>query len=181
MSSYIALLRGINVSGQNKIKMTDLKQLFIDIGFSKVVTYIQSGNVIFQSDLLEISTIEQLIIKEIEKKFGYSIKVLVITKTHLTTIFESNPFLERENTDVTKLYVTLLNKQPDIKRIEQIEQLKTTNQDTFVIIDKTVYLHCPIGYGRTKLNNNLFERKLNVDATSRNWRTISKLIELSNQ
>lgn len=181
MGTYIALLRGINVTGHNKIKMTELKQLFIDSGFREVVTYIQSGNVIFQSEQSDISKIEQSIIKVIEKHFGYSIKVLVVTKSHLAAIFNSNPFIERENIDLTKLYVTLLSNQPEIDGIEQIEELLATNDDAFEVIDKSVYLYCPNGYGRTKLNNNLFEKKLNSSATTRNWKTITKLIELSNQ
>ncbi len=181
MSTYIALLRGINVTGHNKIKMIHLKQLFVDLGFSGVVTYIQSGNVIFQSEQLVISNIEQIIIKAIKKHFGYSIKVLVVTKSQLSTIFNSNPFIERKNIDMTKLHVTLLSKQTYIVGIEQIEGLIATNDDEFIVIDKSVYLYCPNGYGRTKLNNNLFEKKLKADATTRNWKTITKLIELSNQ
>lgn len=181
MGTYIALLRGINVTGHNKIKMTELKQLFIDSGFSEVVTYIQSGNVIFQSEQLDILKIEQIIIKAVEKQFGYSIKVLVVTKSQLAAIFNSNPFIERENIDTTKLYVTLLSNQPEIDGIEQIEGLTATNDDAFKVIDKSVYLYCPNGYGRTKLNNNLFEKKLKSSATTRNWKTITKLIELSNQ
>lgn len=103
MTIYIALLRGINVSGHNKIKMVELKQLFNDLGFNEVTTYIQSGNVIFQSEELATNKIEQIIIEAIEKKFGYSIKVLVLTKNDLKTIFESNPFIQRENIDITKL------------------------------------------------------------------------------
>ncbi len=119
--------------------------------------------------------------KAIEKKFGYLIKVLVLTKHHLQGIFKDNPFPERKYTDITKLHATLLLLKPDIAGVEQIERLITTNHDAFVIIDKTVYVHCPNGYGRTKFNNNFFEKKLKTDATTRNWKTISKLIELSNQ
>ncbi len=160
--------------------MAELKQLFSTIGFYKVVTYIQSGNVIFQSEQVETPKIEQRIHKAIENQFGYNINVLVIAKSQLTTIFNSNPFLKRENIDRTKLCVTLLNKKPDITGIEHIKELIATNDDTFEIIDKSVYLYCPNGFGRTKLSNNLFEKKLKSPATTRNWRTITTLIELSN-
>ena len=80
MNTYIALLRGINVSGHNKIKMVDLQKLFIHMGHSNVLTYIQSGNVIFSSEEINISTLEQTIIHEIEKQFSYVIKVLVLKK-----------------------------------------------------------------------------------------------------
>lgn len=181
MTIYIALLRGINVSGHNKIKMVELKQLFIDLGFNEVTTYIQSGNVIFQSEELATNKIEQIIIEAIEKKFGYSIKVLVLTKNDLKTIFESNPFIQRENIDITKLHVTILKTKPETEGIESIENLIVTSDDEFKILNKSVFLYCPNGAGNTKLTINLFEKKLKTVATSRNWKTITKLVELSNQ
>ena len=181
MKTYIALLRGINVSGHNIIKMNELKQLFSSLGFKNSTSYIQSGNVVFQSELVDISAIKQLIIDAINRKFSYSIKILVLTKNQLSTIFKANPFLERENIDIKKLHVTILDKQPDIEGIVYIEGLTASSDDKFKIVDKSVYVYCPNGQARTKLTNNLFEKKLKTDATSRNWKTISKLIELSNQ
>lgn len=182
MTTYIALLRGINVSGHHKIKMTELKQLFLDLGYHDVSTYIQSGNVIFKSYIKEPILIEDTIISAISKHFGHTIKVLILTKNELTTIFNSNPFLAKDPTmDISKLYVTILNKKADLARIPHIEIHIETSDDEFQLIENTIYLHCPKGYGNTKLNNNLFEKKLQVTATTRNWKTISKLVELSNQ
>lgn len=179
--TYIALLRGINVSGHHKIKMTDLKQLFLDLGYRNVATYIQSGNVIFKSNIKEPIFIEDTVITAIQKHFGHDIKVLVLTKNELTTIFDSNPFLAKDPTmDISKLHVTILNNKPDLAGIQTIEILVATNNDEFQLIENTIYLHCPNGYGNTKLNNNLFEKKLMATATTRNWNTISKLVELSN-
>ena len=112
METYIALLRGINVGGHNKMKMLELKQLFVDLGYLDVVSYIQSGNVIFNSKKLHTVEIEKSIIDAIEKQFAYSIKVLVLTKTELNTIFNSNPFILKHNLDVSKLSITLLNNKP---------------------------------------------------------------------
>ncbi|NLP56645.1 DUF1697 domain-containing protein [Lutibacter sp. B1] len=179
MVTYIALLRGINVSGHNKLKMTDLKQCFIDLGYTNITTYIQSGNVIFQSNKLETKHIENKISKVIATNFNYEINVLVLTKDDLLLIYNSNPFLQNEGIDSTKLHVTLLNDTPNLDNLHQINHLKNNN-DEFVILNKTIYVHCPNGYGKTKLTNNLFEKKLNSKATSRNWKTISKLVELSN-
>lgn len=182
MLTYIALLRGINVSGHHKIKMTELKQLFIKLGFVDVTTYIQSGNVVFKSDIKEPILIEDSIISAISRHFRHTIKALVLTKKKLTTIFNANPFLAKDpTTDISKLYVTILNKIPDLAGIPNLEILIESNDDEFQIIENTIYLHCPKGYGNTKLNNNLFEKKLHVTATTRNWKTMSKLVEISNQ
>src|SRR4030065_1129026 len=98
MLTYIALLRGINVSGHHKIKMTELKQLFLDLGYHDVATYIQSGNVIFKSNIKELILIENTIISAISKYFGPAIEVLILTKNDLITIFNANPFLAKDPT-----------------------------------------------------------------------------------
>jgi uncharacterized protein (DUF1697 family) len=182
MTTYIALLRSINVSGHNLIKMTTLKQLFLDLGYHDVSTYIQSGNVIFKSNIKEPILIEDTIISAISKHFGHAIKVLILTKNELTTIFNSNPFLAKDPTmDISKLHVTILNKKPDLAEISPIEILVANSNDEFELIENTIYLYCPDGYGKTKLNNNLFEKNLQVNTTTRNWKTIGKLVELSKQ
>jgi uncharacterized protein (DUF1697 family) len=182
MTTYIALLRGINVSGHHKINMAELKQLFLDLGYKDVSTYIQSGNVIFKSNIKEPILIEDTIISAISRHFGHAIKVLVITKNEITTIFNSNPFLAKDPTmDISKLYVTILHKKADLAGIPPIEILAATSDDEFKLIENTIYLFCPNGAGNTKLTNNLFEKKLKTAATTRNWRTITKLLELSTQ
>ena len=181
MNTYIALLRGINVSGYNKIKMVDLKQLFIDLNYNNVTTYIQSGNVIFQDKEDVVSKIENNILKAIKTKFGYDLKVLVITKNELKTIFNSNPYIERSSIDITKLCVTFLSTSPILENISEIEKLVSNNEDKFIVFEKHIFLHCPSGFARTKLTNNLFERKLKSVATTRNWKTVTKLVELSNE
>ena len=180
MNTYIALLRGINVSGHHKIKMADLKLLFLNNGFSEVKTYIQSGNVIFKTNELNTDKIEQCIIMAVEKQFSYDIKVLVLTKKELSTIFNSNPFLERASIDISALCVTFLSAIPTQDKVTEIKELGLKNNDEFSLEKKNIYLHCPNGFGKTKLTNNLFERKFKVNATTRNWKTITKLIELSN-
>lgn len=179
MKTYIALLRGINVTGHNKIKMFELKSLFIDLGFKNITTYIQSGNIIFETNKLDTNNIEQQITLAVKKHFNYTINVLVITVNHLKTIFNSNPFLKIENIDITKLHVTILKNKPNLESVPQIENFIKNNDDEFEILDKNIYIYCPNGYGKTKLNNNLFEKKLQSVATTRNWKTISKLVELS--
>jgi uncharacterized protein (DUF1697 family) len=180
MITYIALLRGVNVSGKNIIKMSELKQLFIDLGFYDVITYIQSGNVIFKSPIKKQILIEDAIVSEIFKQFEHDVHVLVLTKDKLTTIFNSNPFLTKNPTiNISKLHVTFLNTEPDISNKHDIEALVIESEDEFIIHKNSVYLHCPNGQAKTKLTTNLFEKKLKSPATTRNWKTISKLVELS--
>lgn len=179
MTTYIALLRGINVSGHNKIKMAELKQLFVNLGFNEVTTYIQSGNVIFQSEQIIISKIEQQIIEQIKQEFGHTINVLVLKKEDLSKIFISNPFLENKKIDIKSLYVTLLKDNYFVEGIKQLEPFLTNNEE-FRIIDNCAYIYYPNGAGNSKLTTNLFEKKLKTTATARNWRTITKLVELSN-
>ncbi len=179
MTTHIALLRGINVSGHNKIKMAELKQLFIDLGFNEVTTYIQSGNVIFQSEQTTISKIEQQIVELVKKEFGHIIKVLVLTKKQLKTVFESNPFLKNKAIDIKALYAILLKDNYIAEGIKLIEPYLTNNEE-LKLIDNCVYINYPIGAGKSKLTINIIEKKLKTIATSRNWRTITKLVELSN-
>jgi len=178
MKTYIALLRGINVSGKNLIKMAELKVLFTKIGLNDVTTYIQSGNVIFTSEENNTLKIETEIIKAIKTKFGYDLKVLVITKKLLKNIFSSNPFLADKNKVLSSLFVTFLHESPNKEGIPLLKNY-TTKQEEFIVDNKIVYLHYPNGSGRSKLSNNLIESKLKSSATTRNWRTITKLLELS--
>jgi uncharacterized protein (DUF1697 family) len=181
MNVYIALLRGINVSGHNKIKMVELRKLFTDLNFSDVTTYIQSGNVIFTSIEKDISKIERNIKEAIKHQFDYDVKVLVITKKDIETVFGSNPFLKTQDPDITKLCVTFISDFPTSENVLQLKKFTSSYTDEFKINEKHIFLHCPTGFAKTKLTNNLIERKLKLDATSRNWKTITKLVELSNQ
>ena len=182
MKTYIALLRGINVSGKNIIKMTELKQLFLNEGFKNVTTYIQSGNVVFNTTENSKIKLEQLISIAIKNQFGYNINLLILTNKELETVFNNNPFIVKNTEiDITKLGVSLLNTAPDLSKISEIEALVVDNDDKFILPEKRIYLLFPNGPAKTKLTNNLFEKKLKTVATTRNWKTITKLIELSRQ
>jgi len=177
MIKYISILRGINVSGQKKILMADLKNLFESIGFKNVVTYIQSGNLIFETNEnnseIELATkIEEAILKQ----YSFEVPVIVFKNTELRQWIASNPFLKDENLE-ERLYFTFLNKTPDSIHVEQLQG--DYSPEKFEIIDKVIYFYCPIGYGKTKLSNTFFEKKLKVKATTRNFKTTFKLLELS--
>ena len=109
MTNYISLLRGINVSGKNKIQMVDLKALYADIGFNHVKTYIQSGNVIFQSPFSEVQILSRKIEKKIRLTFNYSINVIVRTSQQMEKIVANNPYCKDVKKDKTKMHVTFLS------------------------------------------------------------------------
>ncbi|MDO6445750.1 DUF1697 domain-containing protein [Colwellia sp. 1_MG-2023] len=179
MQQYIALLRGINVSGQKKIKMADLVNHCQDVGYEEVSTYIQSGNICFKSaseDALELAVVLQDKIKQV---YSFDVPVLVIKSEQLNNIFHELPF---ENIDIAnegnKVLVSFLNALPKPDEVSHLlSYVKAPEQ--LVIDQQVIYLHCPNGYGKTKLSNNFIESKLKVIATTRNLKTIAKLISLT--
>ena len=179
MQNFISILRGINVGGQKKILMSDLKVLYQSLQFKDVETYIQSGNVVFKSDTKFSDTeMAKEIEKAIEKKYGFQVPVIIRRKKELQNIISDNPFLKDKNIDTKKLHVTFLSNLPDKTNIESIGNIDFL-PDQFIIKGKEIYLHIPESYGETKLSNNFFEKKLKVSATTRNWNTVNKLFEAS--
>lgn len=177
MSTYISLLRGINVSGQKKIRMQDLKALYESLGFKKVDTYIQSGNVVFDT---RVADIRQAIEKAIAKEFGFDVPVLLRTADELGEILTANPFLTRPGIDISKLHVSFLDQEPAVSDIENLSQVQS-GADEFQVLGQQVYLYCPNGYGRSKLTNTVLEKKLGTGATTRNWKTVLQLCEMARQ
>jgi len=175
---YIILLRGINVSGKNKIKMADLRATLEVMNFANIQTYIQSGNIILETEEMPNTELSERIKNQIKTTFDYDVPTLALRLGEWCEIFENNPFLQKRNEDITKLHVTLLAELPDSELVKTIKDFQH-KADEFQIVGKNIYLFCPEGYGRTKLTNNFFERKLKVAATTRNWKTMTKLMELS--
>ncbi|MER3375449.1 MAG: DUF1697 domain-containing protein [Allomuricauda sp.] len=176
MKTFIALLRGINVSGQKKIKMAELRETLTQNGLENVQTYIQSGNIIFDSEVLETSTLEHTIHKAIAQDFGFEVPTLVVSGSAIQKVLEDNPFANKA--EENRLYYVLLKQAPEKDVVAQFEELSFTNED-FHVTEKCVYLMCKKGYGNAKLNNNLIERKLKVEATTRNQKTMQKLLEMA--
>jgi uncharacterized protein (DUF1697 family) len=174
MRRYLSLLRGINVGGQKKISMDQLKQAYSDLGFRKIRTYLQSGNVAFEDPTEgDSESVRLRIEKQIKDKFGFHVLVLLRTKEELRRIVERNPF---RNKDGTKLHITFLLDKPSKKvPVMDLDAAKRGDEE-YQISGKVVYLFCPNGYGTTKLSNNFLERKLGVPATTRNWRTVNELV-----
>jgi uncharacterized protein (DUF1697 family) len=175
----IALLRGINVSGRKIAPMTDVKRAFESLSFENVRTYAQSGNVIFDCTRGETAKIAPRVEEKLSKTFGFSTKVLIRTQRELEKIIESNPLIDSADmVGPDKLYVTFLSDRPDETAASTLD-IKLDQGEKFVIVGKEVYLFCPNGYAKTKLNNALFETKLKTVATTRNWKTINKLLVIS--
>ena len=176
MQTYLALLRGINVSGTKMIKMDALAKALATIGFSNVRTYIQSGNVFVDSG--ETATKVGFIIKqEIFKTFGHDVPIIVIQKKDLEECLQKNPFLDNENADVKQLYVAFVSKELNENSIHDLK-ISNFKPDEVHIEKNKIYIKYFIGAGKTKLDSNYIEKKLNVTATIRNWNTINKLLEL---
>lgn len=180
MKTYISILRGINVSGHKIIKMDALRNLYENMGFSNVTTYVQSGNVIFSGQDIEIRVLEKNIYQQIEKEFGFQVPVILLSIEMLKHIIENNPFVEDKNKDKSFFHVTFLSSKPEKYDAITIENKKQDEED-IAFTDYAVYLYCPNGYGRTKLTNNFLESKLKVGATTRNWKTTQELLKIAEQ
>ena len=178
MQTYIMLLRGINVSGQKKMKMADLRTMLERLGLHEVCTYIQSGNVIFKSEEKNKATLKRTIEQAILATFGFDVPVLIKTRVEIKTILDNNPFSDTERLEDNKMYFVLLHNVPESDLSYAMEQMSHENEQ-FAITDACVYLFCHKGYGNAKCNNNLFERKLKVAATTRNYKTMKKLLEMA--
>jgi uncharacterized protein (DUF1697 family) len=178
MKTYIALLRGINVSGQKQIKMLELKMMFENLDFSEVETYIQSGNVVFQSEKTDKIGLIDLIKEQIIITFGFDVEVIVVTKEEMINIRDKNPFLKDLSKDIDKFYLTFLSDKPADDRIESLKSVDYRPEE-YILDNTTIYFYAANGYGRAKMNNNFFESKLKIFATTRNWKTVNRLVEMS--
>ena len=179
MKKYISLLRGINVSGQKKIKMVDLKSIYESLGFANVKTYIQSGNVVFESSISDVKKLKRKTEQKVEKIFGFPVSVIIRSNKEFKRIIHCNPFIGNDKTeDDSKFHITFLTKVPAESAAETVRQ-SAEKPEALEIRGKEVYLYCPNGYGRTKLSNSFLERKLGVTATTRNWKTVKKLYNLT--
>lgn len=178
MNTYIALLRGINVSGQRKVPMADLRSMLHRMDFINIFTYIQSGNVIFGSDNKDTAILEERIKQQIRDSFGFEVPILVKSEADFRKIIEKNSFIDPEALEQNQVYFVLLKNTPEKDRLMKFEKERFENEK-FSLTEECVYLLCEKGYGKAKLNNNLIERKLKVEATTRNYRTMMKLWEMA--
>jgi len=179
MTTHLALLRGINVSGHNMMKMEALKTMLENIGFTNVRTYLQSGNVFVDTDEESASKVGFMIKQEIFKVFGHEVPTIVITKEDLELCFKNNPYFKEKDIDTKKLYVAFVS--TTLKK-ENINDLKISQfkPDEASIDGNRIFIKYDIGAGKTRLEGKYIEKKLNVIVTMRNWNTVTNLLELYN-
>nr|WP_042290246.1 DUF1697 domain-containing protein [Nonlabens ulvanivorans] len=161
---YVALLRGVNVGGKNKLPMALLRDALGKTSFYGVTTYIQSGNIIFNSDLLK-------------SDFDMDIPVIVKKQSQFKEILQVNPFKTRTMDDAKFMSFGFLSEIPEQDKVEEVMSF-STELETFKIVNNVIYFYCGVGFGKTKMTNAWFEKKLDVVSTMRNYNTTLKLTEL---
>jgi uncharacterized protein (DUF1697 family) len=159
--------------------MAELTALCHDLNFREIETYLQSGNVVFHAPLKKSPRIfAQVLEQAIRGSFGYDVAVHVLDSAYLETVFLNNPFLNKENSDPAHCYVTFLFESPDKELLANLSS-PVNETGRYKSVADTVYVHCPDGYGKTKINNQFFEKKLKLRASTRNWKTVTALRELA--
>lgn len=177
MSRQVAILRGINVGGHRKILMADLKVLFEKCGCKNVQTYIQSGNVVFNSTDDDLESKIRLAIK---KQYGYDVPVIIRSLEELESAVAANPFLKDKSISIDRLHLTFLSEIPSKDFRDKLRGIDLS-PDRIELVGKDVFGCVLDRFSDSKLTINLFEKTLNVAATSRNWKTVSKLLELARE
>lgn len=173
----VALLRGINVGGKNKLPMADLTRIFDAVGCAAVRTYIQSGNVVFEAPEEGLADLAGAISARISADFGLAVPVVMRTADDLAVVASTNPFLQA-SVDIEALHVGFLSGSPSGDRLSSLDPGRS-HPDAFAVLGREIFLNCPDGLARTKLTNDYFDRKLGVVSTLRNWRTVLKLLEMA--
>ncbi|MET9784897.1 DUF1697 domain-containing protein [Streptomyces canus] len=178
-TTYAALLRGINVGGSRKVPMADLRTLMEDLGHGGVRSYLQSGQAVFTADHGDEETLAAELAGAIEKRFGFAVDVIVRDHAYLKAIAEACPFPAAE-LEAKQLHVTYFSAPVDADRFAEIDQAACLPEE-FRLGDRALYLYAPNGLGRSKLAEHLSKPRLNkgVIATSRNWNTVVKLVEMT--
>jgi len=171
INKYVALLRGINVGGKRKILMAELKKVLLSKGFTDVETYIQSGNVVFNSKEVTPVILENEISDLIKQSFGHDVPVVVRTQEEWDQLMNVNPFKAE---DIDKLHICFLKEEPTQDRIDKLRQYPCS-PDQWHIRGKEVHILCNGKYHLSKIGNTTVERQLGVPSTARNYKTIMKL------
>jgi len=173
---YAAFLRGVNVSGHNPIKMEPLKQALLKSGYSDVTTYLQSGNVVFRTAQQKNESLESQLEEFLLREFKLHVGVLVKSQKEIVSLLKSNPFLDKAH-DEQFLHITFLKGDPSSVDVDTVKKVLSKDEQ-FDIKKSCVYLYCPNGYGRTKLNNSNWEKWSHGLCTTRNWNTLMAMDSL---
>lgn len=177
MIAFIALLRGINVSGQKKVPMLELRALCEELGFADVKTYIQSGNLLFRAPS-QAEEVEAKLEEAIAAHFGFSVDVLVRTAQTWPAYLKANPFMEASEKEPHRVLMTLAKRPPKPDAVTLLRE-RAQNRERIEATGEAIWFHYPDGSGTTKLTPALLDRLIGSPATGRNVRTVQKLAELS--
>ncbi|MEU0222105.1 DUF1697 domain-containing protein [Streptomyces sp. NPDC006265] len=178
-TTYAALLRGINVGGSRKVPMADLRTLLTDLGLDDVRTHLQSGQAVFASGHGDEESLAGEIARALEKRFGFGVDVIVRDHAYLRAIADACPF-PAADLEPKQLHVTYFSAPLTPERFAEIDQ-EAYLPEEFRLGDRALYLYAPNGLGRSKLAEHLSKPRINkgVIATSRNWNTVVKLVEMT--
>jgi uncharacterized protein (DUF1697 family) len=173
----VALLRGVNVGGRNKVPMAELRKLAEELGYGEVKTHLNSGNVVFDPAGEKPSRAGARIEAAIEERIGLSIAALVRTASELEAIVDANPLAEVVEVGSRSL-VTFLSEPAKQDTFDDVEP-EAFEPDRFAVIGREIYVWAPNGVSETKLTWSFWEKRLGVTATARNWNTVTRLLELA--
>ena len=175
MNTWIALLRGINVGGNNILPMAELRRELESLNLGNVRTYIQSGNVVFDSTARTPSSLASKIVRRIEQQYGFRPHLLILKREDLLTAIESNPFPAAVSDPRMLHFFFLAEPAPD-PNTKAIDDAKASSE-RYKLTDRVFYLHAPDGIGRSRLAANV-EKHIGVVTTARNFRTVDKLASM---
>lgn len=177
-TTYVALLRGINVGGNKKVPMAELSDVFRAAGCASVRTYIQSGNIVFEAPPARGRSLRSTLAGRIQDRFGFEVPVVLRTAGELEEVTRENPFVRDRTFDEDKLHVAFLADLPSAGRVARLDPVRSA-PDAFRVVKSEIYLHLPNGVARSKLTNSYFDGLLETTSTIRNWRTVLKLLDLT--
>jgi uncharacterized protein (DUF1697 family) len=178
MPVVISMLRGVNVGGHNMIKMDALRDLYESLKLRDPQTYVQSGNVVFETDDRDLAALAARIEQAIERKFGFRVSVILRTAAEMQDAAAKNPFEARPGIEPSKLAVTFLASRPSAEARTRLLAIETAPEE-MRIDGRELYTYYPNGMARPKLSWPLVERTLGIPGTSRNWNTVTKLLEMA--
>jgi uncharacterized protein (DUF1697 family) len=186
MATHVALLRGINLGGKNKVAMAELRTLVAELGHTDVSTYIQSGNVLFTAELsADCAVVARALADAIAAKLGVTAPVVVVTREELGQIHAANPFPGEP--DPKRVHAVVLSEPPGPELTAKLDAAVAASiakgaPDAATTIGRTLYLHTPAGYGNSDLSaaalRIVSSPKAGLTGTARNWATVTKLLEL---
>lgn len=178
MAVFVSLFRAINVGGNNHVKMDALKQLHEELGLRNVTHYLQTGNVVFESDESDPAQLAGQLAKAFEQRFGFKSEVIIRSADEIKEVFSQNPFINQPEKDPKFILVYFLTGHPGEEAKQALLSSYTGPEEIFVT-GKEAFIYYTEGVGRSKLSNTLIEKRLKVSGTGRNWNTVSKLLEMT--